>query len=148
MAYDEWDYGKLVVAGHGLDDDWMVRGRCFNWGRRPARPDDPIARPGVSGPPKPTPWQVSHDDVVDGIRGSELQNYARIICAGCPQQYHCARYAVHGLMLQGTWAMRISLLKKLQKMEERNPGSGIAVINAAEAEHLPVQFADKLVAAT
>ena len=130
------DYGKLVNAAHGLDTSWAPDGRCFNWPNRPGEIDDPYER----GPLKPTPWHVSHDQSVDGVSGRELQSYARMICAGCPAQWDCAIYAVRGVMLQGTWGMRIGLLKKLHKMEEAKPGSAIALIEAARIDGTPVQF--------
>lgn len=84
--------------------------------------------------PKPTPWQVARHQVVDGISGAELIRMALTVCWSCPAQYDCARFAVEGLMVAGTWAMDIGDLKWLQAQDD-----GVEFVLMAEALGEPVQ---------
>jgi hypothetical protein len=119
----EEDFGALINAAFHLDWSWMKRGVCNNW----AAGQDP---------PRPTPWQVaSGEPPIDGIPCDRLVNLALLYCAGCKAQYDCARFAVEGRMIAGTWSMRIGDLKWLQRLKGNE---GLALIAEAEATHVAV----------
>lgn len=124
------EYGVLIGAAFGLDKSWAPRGRCRQWDYEDG---DATFRP--------SPWHVASSSVVEvagePVSGRELVKVALIICAGCPVQWDCARYAVRGMMQAGTWAMRITFLRDLQKDQP----AALALLDAAEASGVSVQVA-------
>lgn len=114
------DLGVLITASYGLDTSWMERGSCYGWGN---------TRPG-----HPTPWQVTPQEKVGDIRGSEMVRYALLLCGSCPSQYDCTSYAVQGMMLAGTWGVRVGVLHWLQGEED-----ALDLIEMARELHAPVQ---------
>ncbi len=95
--------GNLIEAAHGLDRTWTIRASCVRW----------------AGDDKPTPWQVDNRyrhqlESGEWLKGHEMIRMALMVCATCQAHYDCARYAVNGLMMAGTWAMGIFQLSWLQ----------------------------------
>lgn len=114
------DLGVLITASYDLDTTWMKRGSCYNWGSK---------REG-----HPTPWQVAPGKRYHGVSGSELVKYALLICNTCPAQYDCAKYAVKGMMIAGTWAVPVTQLRWLQGRE-----GSLDLIDMAQINEVPVQ---------
>lgn len=114
------DLGVLITASFGLDKTWMERGTCYNWGSQ---------RPG-----QPTPWQVSPGQNINGISGSEMVKYARMICFSCPAQYDCLAFAIEGKMLAGTWGVGAKVLHWLQSQDD-----ALDLVEMARAAGEPVQ---------
>lgn len=114
------DLGVLITAALGLDREWMRRGTCYGWGSQ--------------RPSQPTPWQVSPGQNVNGISGAEMVRYAQIICYACPAQYDCLSYAVEGMMLAGTWAVRAKTLHWMQSQPD-----ALDLVAMARANKIPVQ---------
>ena len=114
------DLGVLVTAAFGLDRTWMEQGSCYGWGSQ---------RPGQA-----TPWQAALGSRVKGISGAELVNYALLICGSCPAQYDCASFAVEGMMIAGTWGMRITTLRWMQTQDD-----ALDLIDMARDAQIPVQ---------
>lgn len=115
------ELGRLVTATHDLDTTWTERASCLRWNQ---------------GRLQPSPWQVIHTQVVDGVRGSALIELALMYCYSCPAQYDCARYAVDGEISAGTWAMGIVELEWLQTQPQAR-----RIISGAEQHGTPVQVA-------
>lgn len=116
------DLGILITAMYGLDQSWMKRGSCFEWGK--------------SKPRQPTPWQVVPGRLYNGIPGGELVQFAALMCRSCPAQWDCARFAVEGKMMAGTWSMPITELRWMQKQE-----GATDLIEDARKGNKPVQVA-------
>lgn len=118
-----------ITAAYGLDTSWHEEGKCLAWkGEQPGFP---------------TPWQYDPNqnrEFIDEhgkrvvLRGREMIRAALMVCHSCPAQYDCARYAVKGWAMAGTWAMNIHVLQWLQK--QRDWGR---LIDYAEANDLPLQ---------
>lgn len=117
------DLPRYIRLALGLDLEWKVKGLC-----RHDNGDTNIA------------WRVAPSDRVDvgGSRyvGAELIAYAEAVCELCPAQWSCARYALESEALFGTWGMDYEKLEWL-----RRQGNSLAVIDAADAEDVPVQVA-------
>lgn len=115
--------GRLIVAAHGLDTSWMKDGACFGWGS--------------TRPYEPTPWQVAHNSrQTTDIPPAEMVKYALLLCAGCQVQWGCARYAIEGEMIAGTWSMPLSSLEWLRRRADRDD-----IIDDAERSGTPMQVA-------
>jgi hypothetical protein len=108
------DLGGLITRAYGIDRNWMEHGACRGW----ANDDDLTPSPWQFDPTQEVPVKRA-DGTVAVLMGREMQKLALIHCAGCPVQYDCAEYAVEaGLMLAGTWAMKIVDLAWLQKQDD------------------------------
>lgn len=114
------DLGVMITAAYGLDSSWMKRGACYGWGSHRPR--------------QPTPWHIAPSQSVGGISGSELVNYALLICNSCEAQYDCLSYAVEGNMIAGTWSVRITTLRWLQQQDD-----ALELIEDAKEKDVPVQ---------
>lgn len=113
--------GVLILAAFGLDREWMKSGACYGWGSQ--RPD-----------PGPTPWQVSPSQTVNGVSGTELMRYARLICFTCVAQYDCLAFAIEGKMIAGTWAVSAKALHWLQGQDD-----ALDLVEMARKNAVPVQ---------
>lgn len=115
--------GTLITAAFELDRSWYDKGACSGWHRK------------MSGP---TPWQQDPTATRDGY-ADEMIAVALIICQTCPVQYQCAKYAVEGRMLAGTWGMHPSDLVWLGR--PANAKQAAPLLRAAEAAGIPAQRA-------
>ncbi len=86
-------------------------------------------------------WLTAQSDIRRGSKSEatllERRSRAKMMCQICPVQWDCARYAVRGMMQAGTWAMRITFLRDLQKDQP----AALALLDAAEAGGVSVQVA-------
>ena len=112
----------LIAAAVGLDRSWTERAACLGWA--------------TQAPGRPTPWQVGPGRRAAGsdVSNSELVKLALLICRGCPVQYDCARYAVEGMMLAGTWGMPLTALEWLRKQDDWEE-----LVEFAETVGAPIQ---------
>lgn len=120
VDFDE-DFGVLITAAFGLDRSWTSGAACQGYmaGRRTDEHN---------------PWYADWWKMYDGIRGREFVKAALIICHDCPAQYGCARYAVEGRMIAGTWGMTLVDLKWLQAQDD-----WAEIIDMAEAAEVAMQ---------
>jgi hypothetical protein len=116
---------KYIASAMAVDRSWSKDARC-----RTAQRD-------VRGP-----WVVGANEIVrvgrSTYKGSELIELALMVCAACPVQYDCIRFALDTDSKWGTWSCTEKDQAWLKKHDKQR-----LVVARAEYDGVPVQVAVK-----
>lgn len=126
----EDDLPTYIRKAFGHDRSWMREGLCHPLNRDPRLPH--------------MTWMVPWGEVriVDGVRyeGAEMESLALPICAQCPQQWLCARWAIEVDERTGTWGIPFKLLQWLKRQPDN-----LTIVDNARVHQVTVQRAVQLV---
>lgn len=124
-------FPKHMLKAQGVDRSWTEKARCKKNTSAPG--GGPAPRPGFA-------WTVDPKERGRHLLGHPASSWiemALIVCASCPAQYDCARFAVVVQEEHCTWAMHVEDLKAITK----DPKRALLCIGAAEEMDIPVQVA-------
>lgn len=122
----EDDLPTYIRRAFGKDRTWMVEGSCH-----------PRNRPSEI---TEMAWKVPYGEtrIVDGVKyeGERMERIALPICANCPQQWLCTRWAIEVDERTGTWGVGYGQLRWLKKQPD-----ALNIIDTARVNLVTVQRA-------